>query len=65
MATKTNPMQVQKYLSGVDYPVQKQDLIEHARSQGADDALISTLERMQDREFQTPADVSKAISQEQ
>lgn len=56
---------MRKYLSGVDYPVRKQDLIEHARSQGAEDALISTLEAMEDREFQTPSDVSKAIGKEE
>ncbi|MEW6495732.1 MAG: DUF2795 domain-containing protein [Cyanobacteriota bacterium] len=56
-----NPVQVQKFLKGVDYPASKQDLIEHAKQQGADENVCSTLEQMPDEEFETPADVSKAI----
>lgn len=60
---KVNPVQVQKYLKGVDYPVSKEDLIKHARDQGADDNLSQTLQALPDQEFQTPADVSQAIGQ--
>jgi hypothetical protein len=59
---KVNPIQVQKDLKGVDYPVSKEDLIKHAKKQGADENVISTLEQLSDEEeFETPADVSKAI----
>lgn len=54
-------IQVQRYLSGVDYPAQKQDLVEHAESQGAGDDVLSTLRDIDDREYDSPADVSKAI----
>lgn len=60
---KVNPIQAQKYLKGVDYPVSKEDLVEHVRRNGADEGLCSTLERMPGKEFQTPAEVSKAIGQ--
>ncbi|HEY9665565.1 MAG TPA: DUF2795 domain-containing protein [Coleofasciculaceae cyanobacterium] len=56
-----NPVQIQKFLKGVDYPASKQDLIEHAKEQGADENVCSTLERMPDEQYETPADVSKAI----
>ncbi|MBE9166999.1 DUF2795 domain-containing protein [Pleurocapsales cyanobacterium LEGE 06147] len=56
-----NPVQVQKFLKGVDYPASKQDLIEHAKQQGADENVCSTLEQLPDEEFETPAAVSKAI----
>lgn len=56
-----NPVQVQKFLKGVDYPASKQDLIEHAKQQGADENVCSTLEQMADEQYETPADVSKAI----
>ena len=56
-----NPIQVQKFLSGVDYPAPKQALVDRAREQGADDNVLSALEQLPDEEFQTPADVSQAL----
>jgi hypothetical protein len=63
IVAKTNPIQVQKYLSGIDYPARKEDLIKRAEEQGADEELLSTLNSIEDEEFETPADVSKAIGQ--
>ncbi len=58
---KTNPIQLQKHLKGVDYPASKQDLISHAEQQGADDKALSVLQQLPDEEYETPADVSKAV----
>ncbi len=58
---KVNPIQVQKFLGGLDYPVAKKDLVKHAREHGADESLVSTLDRLPEQKFETPADVSKAI----
>jgi hypothetical protein len=60
---KINPIQLQKHLKGADYPASKQDLIELAEKQGADDNVRSTLEQLPDEEYETPADVSKAIGE--
>ncbi|PSR12292.1 hypothetical protein C8255_26820 [filamentous cyanobacterium CCP3] len=62
MAT-VNPIQVQKFLKGIEYPASKQDVIEHAKQQGADENICSTLEQMPEDEFETPADISKAIGE--
>jgi hypothetical protein len=58
---KVNPIQLQKFLKGVDYPVSKQDLLKHIEQQGADEDVRATLEQLPDQQFQTPADVSKAV----
>jgi hypothetical protein len=58
---KINPIQAQKYLKGVDYPVSKEDLVEHAKREGADKELCEHLEKMPGDKFETPAEVSKAI----
>lgn len=58
-----NPIQVQKFLGGVDYPAHKDEIVEHARSKGADENILQTLEQLPDEDFETPADVSKAIGQ--
>jgi hypothetical protein len=60
---KVNPIQLQKYLKGMDYPASKQELIAHAEQQGADENVRATLEQLPDEQFQTPADVSQAIGQ--
>jgi hypothetical protein len=56
-----NPIQIQKYLKGVDYPASKQDLIKNARKNGADESICASLEQLQEDNFQTPADVSEAF----
>jgi predicted outer membrane protein len=56
-----NPIQLQKFLKGVDYPADKNELMERAKSMGADENVMATLENLQDESFQTPADVSEAV----
>ena len=58
---KVNPIQVQKFLGGMDYPAGKEKLVEHARGQGADENVISTLEQLPDREYDGPSGVTKEI----
>ena len=56
-----NPIQIQKYLKGVDYPASKAALIENAKNLGADESICASLEQLPDEDFQTPADVSEAF----
>lgn len=60
MATP-NPIQIQKFLSGVDYPVQRDQLVAHARSKGADKQVLDALHRIPDRRYDGPNAVSAAI----
>jgi hypothetical protein len=59
---KPNPIQMQKYLSGVDYPAGRDELVEHARKQGADDAVLEGLAKLPDRSFDGPNAVSQAYA---
>ena len=56
-----NPIQIQKYLKGVNYPASKSDLLENAEREGADEDVRTTLEGLPDQYYETPADVSKAL----
>ena len=56
-----NPIQIQKYLKGVDYPASRDQLIENAKRLGADENICASLEQLPDEDFQTPADVSEAF----
>lgn len=60
--SKPNPIQMQKFLSGIDYPAGRDELVEHARKQGADDAVLEGLSRLPDRQFDGPNAVSQAYS---
>lgn len=56
-----NPIQLQKFLKGVDYPANKQTLIDAAKKNGADDNVCSTLEQLPDENYEAPVDVSQAV----
>lgn len=58
-----NPIQVEKFLKGLDYPVKKADLVKYAEQHGADENARNVLSRIPDREYEGPAGVSKAIGQ--
>ena len=58
-----NPVQVEKYLKGVDYPANKNDLVKHAQQQGADQRVLETLKQLPDQTFGGPVGVGKAIGE--
>ena len=60
---KVNPVHVQKFLGGLDYPASKEDLLKRAEQEGADQEVRSILEQLPDQNYKTPADVSKAIGE--
>jgi hypothetical protein len=56
-----SPIDIQKALSGIDYPATKDDVVEHAESHGGGDDVIEALKGIDDQEYDTPAAVSKAV----
>lgn len=58
---KINPIQLQKHLKGVDYPASKEELIEHAKQNGADENAIAVLEQLPDEEYEGPTDCLLAV----
>jgi hypothetical protein len=59
--SQVNPIQLQKYLKGVDYPASREALLTNARKMGADESVFSSLKQLPDDDFETPADVSEAL----
>jgi len=57
-----NPIQLQKFLKGVEYPASKRDLIAKAEELGADEPVRKALDALPDQQFQTPAEVSQAVA---
>ncbi len=63
MSNAPNPIQLQKHLSGVDYPAGKDDLVRAAREHGAGDDIVKALEAMPDRQYDGPNAVSEAVTE--
>jgi len=56
------PIAVEKYLKGVDCPATKDDLLEHAQDSGAPEDVLDIIEQMDDRDYESPVDVSKEVA---
>ena len=56
-----SPIDIQKALSGMDYPAKKDDVVKHAESQGGSDEVLEALKGIDEQEYDTPAAVSKAV----
>ena len=52
---------MEKYLSGVQFPAAKDDLISSARKNDAPEAVLDTMETMPDRAYSSIEDVMKAM----
>jgi len=58
---QVNPIQVQTYLKGVDYPTGKQGLLERAQAEGADVPVLETLTHLPEQHYTSPIEVSRAL----
>jgi hypothetical protein len=59
--SEVNPIELQKYLSGVDYPAKRDDLVRAAERNGADQGTLDVLRALPDRSYEGPSGVSKEI----
>ncbi|HEX2971234.1 MAG TPA: DUF2795 domain-containing protein [Tepidisphaeraceae bacterium] len=61
---KASPAQIAKALKGIDYPKQKDAIVDYARQQQPGDRnVIAVLEKLPDREYHNMADLEKAVGQ--
>ncbi|WP_138443980.1 DUF2795 domain-containing protein [Sinomonas susongensis] len=61
MTDTVNPIQIQKFLQGVDYPADKQALVSAAKDNGADSNVVRAVEGIPERTYERPTEVSEAI----
>jgi hypothetical protein len=62
MGDKPNPIEIQKALGGVDYPASAEDLLNNAEQSGADKSVLEVLRKLPKGNYDSPADVSKAVA---
>ncbi|MFE1295142.1 DUF2795 domain-containing protein [Streptomyces sp. NPDC058731] len=56
-----SPIDLQKALSGMDYPTDKQHLVDVARRNNADEKIVSRLDGLREDHFDGPNEVQKAV----
>jgi hypothetical protein len=56
-----SPINVSRFLKGVDFPVQKQELVQQAQQNQADREVINLIQRLEDREYDSIAEVMKGF----
>jgi hypothetical protein len=60
---KVNLTQLEKNLNQVEYPLSKKNLIIYAEEKGVDEGILRLLKMLPNSQYETQADVSKAISE--
>ena len=56
-----SPIDIQKALSGMDYPASKEQIVQHAQNNGGDKEVVDALKGIEDREYEGPSGVSSAV----
>ncbi|MGY1813540.1 DUF2795 domain-containing protein [Blastococcus sp. SYSU D00820] len=56
-----SPIDIQKALSGMDYPASKEQIVSHAESNGGGKDVLEALKGIEDREYEGPSGVSSAV----
>jgi hypothetical protein len=57
-----NPIELQKHLSGLDYPASKDAIVKKAEESGADSDALDALKRIEDKEYDAPTAINSAVS---
>lgn len=58
-----SPSNISHYLKGIDFPANKQDLIDHAEDNNAPDEVIQALQKLPEGEYESMADLMQGVGQ--
>ena len=61
--TDVAPNEMVKHLRGIDFPVRKQQLMEHAEEEGAPEDVLDMIQRLPDREYDGMDDVMRGYGE--
>lgn len=57
-----NPARIHEYLLGMTFPATKEDLLNHAMEEGADDSAVEALLSIPERHYATPKELRDEIA---
>ena len=60
--SKVSAAELQMYLKGINYPADKQKLVQTARSNGATQQVMEFIDRLPSQQYKSPIEVEKAFS---
>lgn len=55
------PAQVGPFIKDINYPVNKKDVIQHAKNKNADEEIIETLKNLPNQKFNSPQELKKIL----
>jgi len=58
-----SPANVTTYLKGIDYPANKEQLVQQAQKNGAESAVMDVINNMPEQEYSNMADVMKGYGE--
>lgn len=56
---KTNPVQIVKYVKGIDFPADRTEIIEQAKKNGAAEDVVKVLSQIPNQQYEMAADLTK------
>jgi hypothetical protein len=56
-----NPVEIQDYLAGFDFPISKEDLLRRAQETGAETEVLEALRSLPVEQFSSPVEISEAL----
>lgn len=56
-----NPADIQKFLNGIEFPAGKDELVDHASSEGADPDALDILEQLPEKMYDSPTEIMQEI----
>jgi len=59
---KASSAMMERYLKGVLFPAEKEELIQQAKSNNAPEDVLRVLNRLEEKDYQTAIDVSKEVA---
>lgn len=63
MANPHSAAELEKYLNGVVYPANKDNLLDTARANRAPEEVIDMIENLPENNFNSPIDIAKAFGE--
>lgn len=64
MRIQPSPFRIQKFLGGLRYPARKHEVMERARSRGADAQLMDLLASLPERDYESPISLSCEVGRQ-
>lgn len=60
-----NPAKIEESIKGITFPASKEDILECAQGNNADQEELDALERLPDQEYNRPTEIVEALSDEE